>query len=268
MWKETLDQFKDWRLLLGPLPAVISLNPGVESPIAGPPALEITGATVVDGLESFRKHELSEAHTRAGVSAGQHLHNGVYRVDLLMTDKYHVRVLSPLSPDLGVHQLQMLRAAPVIEPPIRRFGTKTRVSQVPMLKTSDVPACRTADCAIPESKIREATPRIRTFPHIRRAIDIHSIGGEVAESYLREAEAGNGIPCADAEILAVFRNVPISMISRFRILEERGVLLYTLAPPQNASRAQVHEVAAVRDKVRKVTCLVAHRSRYNTARIA
>jgi hypothetical protein len=268
VWKETLDQVKEWRLLLGPRAVVVSLNVGVESKVIAPPRSEIATATVVDGLESFRGHELSGALKDAGHSRGRNSRRSVVDVDVVITDTFHVRELSALGPDLEVFQSQMLRAGPLIEPSIPRFDTDIKVGRVPMLKATEVATCLSAGCSIPESKIHEATPRMRTFPHMRRAVKSHASGEDVGESYLREAEIANGIPSGEAEILAVFRNVPISMISRFRLLEESGVLLYTLSASPNASRAQVHEVAAIRDKVRKTTHLVAHRTRYRTAHIA
>jgi len=103
---------------------------------------------------------------------------------------------------------------------------------------------------------------------MRKAVNPDALGEQVRESYLREAEITLGIACGEGEILAVFRNVPVSMISRFRLLEESGVLLYTISASDSSSRARVHEVAAVRDKARKTTHLVAHRTRYRTAHFA
>ena len=136
-----------------------------------------------------------------------------------------------------------------------------------MLKTSEQVPCLSAGCVVPEISIREATPRMRTFPHMRKAVNAHAVEEQFRESYLREAEAANGITSGEGEILAVFRNVPVSMISRFRLLAESGVLLYTISTSDSSTQARVHEVAAVRDKARMTTHLVAHRTKYKTVHL-
>ncbi len=268
MWKATLYRIGEWPRLLAPRVVEPQLDLGAELKVVQPPRSEIAAATVVDGLETFCEHELSEALRKIGYSSGMNRWSGVTEVNLVVCGESRVREAAPLSSDIQVFQGHTLEYATLVEPPIPRLATKVKSGHLPMVEMSALTPCLSWPCAMPETDVHEATLRMRSFPHMRRAIDPDSVGEEIRASFLRDAEAANGINFSDAEVLAVFRNVPLSLISRFRLLVESGVLLYTVSDLENSSRARVHDVAAIRDRVRNTTHLVAHRTRYQTANLA
>jgi hypothetical protein len=268
MWTETLHRMRDWRRLLAPHVIAAKLDLGAELKVVEPHLPEIATATVVDGLETFREHELSEALRKMGYSSGMNRCPGVTEVDLIVGGKSRVRESAPLRPDIQVFHGHTLQDATLVELPIPGLDSRVTSGNLPIVEMSEITPCRSWACAMSETNVHEATRRMRSFPHIRRAINSNSVGEEVRATFLREAEASNGINPRDAEVLAVFQNVPLSLISRFRLVVESNVLLYTISDLRNSSRARVHDVAAVRDKVRNTTHLVAHRTRYRTANLA
>ncbi len=112
------------------------------------------------------------------------------------------------------------------------------------------------------SGVRTLTSRFANHPHIRASLNINSLPDPERESFLREAEILKGIPADRAELVAVFRHIPIEMISRLRFLAKRRVILYTLCREPRRIHTRVHDLAAVRDKANAEIHLIPHRTKY------
>jgi hypothetical protein len=110
--------------------------------------------------------------------------------------------------------------------------------------------------------IRGALSRISEIPYMRRSIDVDGIEKSERQSFLHEAEVLRQIPADRAEILAIYRNVPVEMISRLRYLDKKRVILYGLEAGLNRTGTQLHDMAAVLDRVRQEVHLVPHRLRF------
>lgn len=148
---------------------------------------------------------------------------------------------------------------------IKRFETDIQVRTLPILGNLGRIGRGSADFFVPETIATDATPKIRVLPHVRRSLNLQTISPALRESFLREAEAMNDVAPGQGELLAVFRNVPLAMVSRLRFLEKSGIVLYTIASASNPSRTRVHDMGAVLDRAKQVTHLVAHRTRCKMA---
>jgi hypothetical protein len=112
--------------------------------------------------------------------------------------------------------------------------------------------------------IQDGTAEISAIPMLLRSIGRENFKHPNYGSFLREAEAVRGVPPGRGELLAVFPNVPIEIVSRLRFVQDRNLIIFTLALPISARSTRLHDLAAVRDLSTKVVHLVAHRTRYKT----
>jgi hypothetical protein len=108
-----------------------------------------------------------------------------------------------------------------------------------------------------------ALPRykIALLPHARESVQIEMITAAERRSFLREAEALKGIRADRAELLVVFRHIPIEYISRMRFVAEKRVLLYSIAT-QCGTSTRVHDMAAVRDLESQEVHLIPHHTQF------
>jgi hypothetical protein len=106
--------------------------------------------------------------------------------------------------------------------------------------------------------------RIEIFPYKRTSLQICELLDSECQSFLHEAEAIKGIPVDRAELLAVFRHIPIEMISKMRYLAENKIILYTICRGIRRTHTRVHDMAAIRDTGSQDIFLVPHRSRFQS----
>jgi hypothetical protein len=109
--------------------------------------------------------------------------------------------------------------------------------------------------------MRDATARMRSFPHVRRGFRAAQVDPGIIESFFQEATALKGVPAGDGEFLALFRHIPVALISRVRFLEEKGVLLYIVVPTKGPLTTRLHDLAAIREPAKGIIHLVVHRTR-------
>jgi hypothetical protein len=114
------------------------------------------------------------------------------------------------------------------------------------------------------TKIGDGLRRIHFVPMRLRSMDTEMLSMSVCDGYLREAVILKGVPEGQGELLAVFRKVPIELVTRMRFIEGKRMILFTLALPRTLRRTRLHDLAAVRDLSTKEVHLVAHRTRYQT----
>jgi hypothetical protein len=105
---------------------------------------------------------------------------------------------------------------------------------------------------------------IEIFPYKRTSLKIAEISDSECKSFLREAEAIKGVPVDRAELLAVFRHIPIEMISKMRYMAKSKVILYTICRGIRRTHTRVHDMAAIRDIVSQDVFLIPHRSRFRS----
>jgi hypothetical protein len=106
--------------------------------------------------------------------------------------------------------------------------------------------------------------RIELFPYKRISLQISELLDSECKSFLHEAEAIKGVPADRAELLAVFRNIPIEMISKMRYLAEKKIILYTICRGVRRTHTRVHDMAAIRDTGSQDVFLIPHRSRFQS----
>jgi hypothetical protein len=108
--------------------------------------------------------------------------------------------------------------------------------------------------------VRESEQIFR-IPHRRRSIEVGKLEDVERRSYLHEAEALKHVPADRAELLAVFRGIPIELISRLRFLAGRKEILYIISGGPKRTRTNVHDMAAIRDRADQEVHLFAHRTK-------
>jgi hypothetical protein len=107
--------------------------------------------------------------------------------------------------------------------------------------------------------------QLLSLPYIRESMDINLLPALEFDGFLREAEILKGLPTNGFELLAVFRSVPIELISELRFLAEKNIIIYRIATESRRTRTRVHDMAAVRDISTSAIHLVPHRTRHRTA---
>jgi hypothetical protein len=112
--------------------------------------------------------------------------------------------------------------------------------------------------------IRNLTTQMAELPHSRTSVRIKELRDSERKGFLREAEVLKGVPSDRAELLAVFRHVPIEVVSRLRFLAEKNTIVYSISQEVNPIRTRVHDLAAVLDIASKEIHLVAHRTQFQS----
>ena len=105
-------------------------------------------------------------------------------------------------------------------------------------------------------------PRVTKYPHCRKSVDISALPVAVRDGFLREAEVLKGIDIDNCELLAVFRRVPIELISQLRFLSETRMILYTISSRPVRTRTRVHDLAVICDMSKQEIHFVPHRTQY------
>jgi hypothetical protein len=103
--------------------------------------------------------------------------------------------------------------------------------------------------------------KISRLAHRRKSVDLGRLQDLELRSFLREAEVLKQVPADRAELLAVFRSIPIELISRLRYLAGRKEILYSTACGSMRTRTNVHDMAAIRDSASQEVYLVPHRTK-------
>ncbi len=108
------------------------------------------------------------------------------------------------------------------------------------------------------------TSRFSEFPHVRKSLNVDRLSDSERQGFLREAEILRGIPADRVELLAVFRHVPIDVISRLSFLAEKRVILYSICGEPKRTHARVHDLAAVRNTANQEIYLIPHRTQFRS----
>jgi hypothetical protein len=119
----------------------------------------------------------------------------------------------------------------------------------------------------PRPAVVTRTAHISGIPHRLHSVDVRMLKTSEYESYLQEARVLKGVSMDRGEVLAVFRRVPIELITRLRYLAEESAIVYTIIGGTNRKRTRVHDMAVVRDAANCEIHLVPHRTRYRAVNL-
>jgi hypothetical protein len=106
--------------------------------------------------------------------------------------------------------------------------------------------------------------QIEAFPHTRMSMDVGRLPESERISFLREAAVLKRLPADKAELLAVFRHVPVELISQMRFMAEKKLILYTLSSTHGRTFIRVHDMAAIRNTADGEIHLIPHRTRFKS----
>jgi hypothetical protein len=118
--------------------------------------------------------------------------------------------------------------------------------------------------AVPMPMALDGTNTISRFPHTRKGLAPRQIGEGEIESHLNEARAAKGIAPGKASLIAVFRRIPVEIITHVRFEESRRLLLFRLVSCEGRRHTRIYDVAAIRDVSTGKLHLVSHRTRNRT----
>jgi hypothetical protein len=110
------------------------------------------------------------------------------------------------------------------------------------------------------SPVISRTSPIAELPYLRSSLDIDALQDSERNGFLHEAEVLKHVPIDRAELLAVFRHVPIEMISQMRYLAERRIILYTISREPRRSQTRVYDMAVVQDTANREIHMIPHRT--------
>jgi hypothetical protein len=113
-----------------------------------------------------------------------------------------------------------------------------------------------------------ANAQISEFPHRRESAMIEQFNDSERQSFLHEAAALKLVPSDRAELLAVFRHVPIEVISRLCFLADKNEIRYSISGEPKRTQTRVHDMAAIRDATNKEIHLVPHRTKSRLVSLA
>jgi hypothetical protein len=174
------------------------------------------------------------------------------------------RVILPNDLPIRVKRQQWIRSAAIRSMHQEPLGSKTRVRFVPCFNELGPARSCSEWLTLSRTTVRTGTTRITELPQASRTVDLSEMREAEREGFLREAAALKGVLPGRGELLAVFRNVPIEVVSRLSFSKESRTIRYSVTLPPSLRRTRVHDLAAVRDMSSEEIHLVPHRTRYRT----
>jgi hypothetical protein len=219
-------------------------------------ALELA-ASVKDGLGILLRHW--DASNESRDRAGKFIF-AIHNLDFL--DEADVQNLElPENSNVGVKwaDLELSAGSRSLPLTIR----KKRLHSLPCFQDKPVQVHSGKRHLRMNARIGTVMKPISDLPQMRISVEIDNLAHSERQSFLREAEVLKRIPSERAELMAVFRHVPIEVISQLRLLAEKRVLLFTISEGARTS-TRVHDMAAVRDKASKEIYMIPHRTRYRS----
>jgi hypothetical protein len=225
--------------------------------------LEFPDARAVDGLGSFGDQLQASGKASQIAEALSSHHVGIKSTGLL--EESRIRNLD-IAPDWNA---AVLKKELIFEPAVQqliaqKIGKTMKVHSGSCIDTPPIIANNPACLLNPTEPIQDGINHISSIPMLLRSIGRDKFKQPAYESFLREAEVLRGVPPGQGELLAVFRNVPVEVVLRLRFVQEKNMIIYTLALPLSSRSTRLHDLAAVRDLSSKVVHLVPHRTRYQT----
>ena len=149
----------------------------------------------------------------------------------------------------------------------RSMPMSIRAAEINMLESlfSQMPEVKVGKrFLVSDPSILNLISQISDLPHARASIKLDQLRDTERSSFLREAEIIKGIPIDRVEILAIFRHVPIELISKLRLLADQTAILYSISRETKPTHARVHDMAAIRDISSQEIHLIPHRTQYRS----
>ena len=145
-----------------------------------------------------------------------------------------------------------------------------RLSQAAVRSRAGGSALSPGDSALatPIPKVLDGTNTFGRFPHTRKGLIPSQIGEGETESHLNEARATKGVVPENASLVAVFRRIPVELISHVRFEESRRLLIFRLVSCKGRRLTRVYDVAAIRDASTGELHLISHRTRNRTVALS
>lgn len=220
-------------------------------------ALAMTVA-VKDGLAGMKP-------APAGRMAAETLAVGICDVGVRLDHAVVRDVGMPDARRAGIRDVRLLTHPRLQSLPVRPWQNAVRsvecfVEQLPAVKSGGRWILREAPLGRLQAKAGEQ-------PYRRTSLDPQRLKDAERQGFLREAEAQRRLPPERGELLAVFRAVPIEMISRLHFLAGTRVLVYRISKG-NRTQTRVHDMAAIRDTASRETYLIPHRTQFRVVALA
>ncbi|MBN2320516.1 MAG: hypothetical protein JXR49_15665 [Acidobacteria bacterium] len=150
-----------------------------------------------------------------------------------------------------------------IIPYCRRFRTNLGPVPVRIPATVQLRLPRTAGrgALVPKHPtIKSLMPQAYDLPIRRKSIDIETLPDSEKLGYLQEAEQKKGLPANKCELIAVFRHVPVEMISKLHFINDEKSIVYSISGGLKRSRTRIYDLMVIRDGSKEVH-LVPHGTR-------
>ena len=242
-----------------------SMELKIDAEPGGPVDFVLSDPDVLDGMETLSRAGIRNSE-RQGSGSSEYVEDypRVLRAYLIAPSGGVRSVPVSLKATAYVSTTTLVRA-----PQVRAMKTLLQDGPISVHAVEPLPDTATVQdmarrCSIPEPTVRDRTARMKEYPHIRGGVDLERVDPLEREGFLREAESQKGVPSSSGEILALFRNVPVEIVSKAHYLEEKRLLLYTLDSQRNPTRTRLHDLAVVRDSTAAKTHMVVHRTQFKS----
>jgi hypothetical protein len=242
---------------------------------------KLAGGLGIGGLSSDVSEQVLKIDANAisldvGISPEPVVRDGLALLGSRMNPEFACRIL-----DLNILKAAVVRnmalpneqrarirqATPINQPRLRTIHQVIPAAAVrtPARGSIPLPAVGTEEMNISaQTGNRILISQVLDLPHIRSSVDINLLPDSEYESFLREAEILKNLPPERCELRAVFRHVPIELISQLHFLAEKNVIIYKMSESRR-TRTRIHDMAAVRDTGSQEIHLVPHRTRFRWA---
>jgi hypothetical protein len=101
---------------------------------------------------------------------------------------------------------------------------------------------------------------IAVMPHRRTSVNTDTLQDAERREFLHQAHLLKHVRSEDGEVIAVFRHVPIEVVTSLRYVTEEGAIVYSVSAEPRRSRTRVHDMAAVRDNATGEVHLIPRRT--------
>lgn len=181
----------------------------------------------------------------------------VHEIDLCAAAA--VRSLDPAEPC----RVRVRHAALIARPVSRTISVKSwRVAVRGIRSMSATEVHEGAKLLLPVVGVRN-WDKAGELAHRIESVPPDNVPESERSGFLREAAALKDVTADRAELVAVFRRLPIEMISRLRFVASEKALLYDLAIGNaKRTRTRLHDLAAVRDRGSGEIHLIPNRTRF------
>jgi hypothetical protein len=220
-------------------------------------ALQLS-AHVIDGLEMLG--EVPSSSIPAEPRAIEDRKAKIRAVELFNGAK--IRTLQ-----VPTNRIRLRQTAPVVSCHSRALKMFVESVAVHKFETTRFPLPLVSESAawfLPNPAVSVETAHISGLPQARGSVEIGALKRSEREELLREAEAQKGIAPGESELIALFRNVPVEMISRLHFLAEKKMIYFSISQEPIRTRTRVYDMAAVRNISSREIHLISSRTHYRS----